>query len=219
MPVELGLELMTIVCAYLLDTEGELFDDVVNEVDGAGLRVALVNFQGAHPRGVVNRCILVALDLLTLFPFEDQELDVHLDVMTRHLLIVALGVHFPQSGPPRQTIHAMSLERSIDTRIGHFDAVIALQIPDDPDRAEVILAPEMEDLLFDLRRHLVRMIMWHGPFCRQVSFATFRVSFAPSIKTGAANPEIPTRLADITDPVGMFQNPKFTLYLALIAVH
>ena len=37
MPVELGLELMTIVGPYLLDSEGEFFDDVINKVDGAGL--------------------------------------------------------------------------------------------------------------------------------------------------------------------------------------
>ena len=149
--MELGLELRTIVGAYLLDTEGELFDDVVNGVGGAGLRVALVNFQGAHPRGVVNRCILVALDLLALFPFEDQEPDVDLDVMTRHLLIVALGVHLSQSGPPRQAAQSMALEGAIDSCVGDFDGVIALQVPDDPDRSEMIRSSKMKDLLFDLR--------------------------------------------------------------------
>jgi hypothetical protein len=74
MPMELGLELMAIIGAYLLDAEGKLLDDVVNEIDGAGLRVALVNFQGAHPRGVVNGRVLITLDLLALFSFEDQEL-------------------------------------------------------------------------------------------------------------------------------------------------
>ena len=74
MPMEFGLELMTIVCAYLLDTEGELIDDVIHKVDGAGLSVAPVNFQSAHSRGVVDCRVLVALDLLTLFPFEVRNL-------------------------------------------------------------------------------------------------------------------------------------------------
>jgi hypothetical protein len=99
------------------------FEDVVNEVDGASLRMALVNFQGAHPRGVVNRCILVTLDLLTLLSIEDQELDVHLDVMTRHLLVVAPGVHLSQAGPPRQAVQSMALEGAIDSCVGDFDGV------------------------------------------------------------------------------------------------
>lgn len=72
---------MTSGGAYLLDAEGELLDDMIDEVDGVGLRVALVNFQGAHPRSVINRRVLVTLDLLTLFFFEDQELDVHLNMV------------------------------------------------------------------------------------------------------------------------------------------
>ena len=49
--------------------------------------------------------------------FEDRELDVHLDVMVGHLLVVALCMHLSQSGPPRQAVQAMALERAIDTRI------------------------------------------------------------------------------------------------------
>ena len=150
MPVEPGLERMAIIGAYLLDAEGTLLDDVIHEIDGAGLSVALVNFQGARPRGVVDRRILVALDLLPLFSSEDQELDIHLDMMARHLLVVALGVHLSQSGPPRQAVQSMTLEGAIDSCVGDFDGVIALQVPDDPDRSEMIRSSKMKDLLFDL---------------------------------------------------------------------
>lgn len=140
MPVELGLELMAIIGAYLLDAEWKLLDDVIHEIDGAGLSVALVNFQGARPRGVVDRRILVALDLLPLFSSEDQELDIHLDVMIWHLLIVALAVHLSRVSPPRQAVQSMALEGAIDSCVGDFDGVIALQVPDNPDRPEMILA-------------------------------------------------------------------------------
>ena len=40
MPVELGLELVAAVGADALDAEGELRDDVFDEVDGIGLVVA-----------------------------------------------------------------------------------------------------------------------------------------------------------------------------------
>jgi hypothetical protein len=39
MPVELGLELVAIVCAYFADAEWELFDDMIDEVDRVGLCV------------------------------------------------------------------------------------------------------------------------------------------------------------------------------------
>ena len=115
MPVEFGLELMAIVRAYLRYTEWKLIDDVIHKVDGAGLSVAPVNFQSAHSRGVVDCRVLVALDLLSLFSLEDQELDVHLDVMARHLLVVSLGVHLSQTGPARQAVQAVALEGAIDT--------------------------------------------------------------------------------------------------------
>ena len=45
MPVELGLELVAAVGADALDAEGELRDDVFDEVDGIGLVVAAVTFR------------------------------------------------------------------------------------------------------------------------------------------------------------------------------
>lgn len=117
MPVEPGLELMAIIGAYLLDAEWKLLDDVIHEIDGAGLSVAIVNVQGAHPRGVIDRRILIAVDFLPLFSFEDQELGVHLDKMAGRLLVVALGVRLSQAGPPRQAVQAVTLEGAIDTCI------------------------------------------------------------------------------------------------------
>jgi hypothetical protein len=77
----------------------------------------LVNVQGAHPRGVIDRCVLVAPDLLPLFSSEDQAPDVHLDIRNRHLFVVAPGVHLSQAGPARQAVQAMVLEGAIDTRV------------------------------------------------------------------------------------------------------
>jgi hypothetical protein len=77
----------------------------------------------------------------------------------------------------------------------------------------------MKDLLFDLRGHLVRMIMWHRTGDKQAGITLVCKGFAPSIKARPSNPEIPTCLADITVSVGMLQTPTSTLYLSLIAVH
>jgi hypothetical protein len=63
------------------------------------------------------------------------------------------------------------------------------------------------------------MIMWHRTGDKQAGITLVCIGFAPSIKARSPDPEIPTCLAHITDLVGMLQNPKFTLYLSLIAVH
>jgi len=113
----------------------------------------------------------------------------------------------------------MLFEGAIDTRIGNFDGVIALQVPDNPDWSEMILVYEMKDLFFDFSGHLVWMIKWHRTGDEQASLTIICIRLAPSIKACSPNPEIPTCLAHITNLVGMLQNPKFALYLSLIAVH
>jgi len=83
----------------------------------------------------------------------------------------------------------------------------------------MILAPEVKDFLFDFSGHFVWMIMWDRTGDEQASLTLVCIGFASSIKARSPNPEIPTCLADITDLVGMLQNPKFALNLSLIAVH
>ena len=92
MPMELGLELVTIIRAHLSNAERELFNDVVNEVDRVCLRMFLVDLEGANSGCVVDRCVLKPTDLFAAFSFEGQDLNIHLDVMSRHLLLIALGV-------------------------------------------------------------------------------------------------------------------------------
>ena len=48
MPVELRLEFMPVISADFPDAERKFVDDVINEVDGIGLCVFLVDFKGAY---------------------------------------------------------------------------------------------------------------------------------------------------------------------------
>jgi len=45
-PVELGLKLMAVVCSDLPDPEWKCSDQVANEVDGIGLSVSFIDFEG-----------------------------------------------------------------------------------------------------------------------------------------------------------------------------
>ena len=62
MPVEECLELVDAVASDGANSEGELLHDVVDEVDGVGLRVALVDLQRTNPSRVVDRRVLISAD-------------------------------------------------------------------------------------------------------------------------------------------------------------
>jgi len=71
-----------------LDAEGELLDHVVDEVDGVGLIVPVVDLQGPDACGVVDGGVLVPLDRGAIFVFERQELDVDLDMVPWDPLLI-----------------------------------------------------------------------------------------------------------------------------------
>ena len=117
MPMEFGLELMTVVSSNLANAEWELFDDVVNEVDGVCLRVLLVDLESANSGCIVDRCILEPADIFAAFSFEGQKLNVHLDVMCWQLLLISLGVQFAHACASGQPVKAVTFENAVDPGI------------------------------------------------------------------------------------------------------
>ena len=115
MPMELGLKLVTVIGSDFADAEGELFDDVVDERDGTGLGMALIDFEGPDAGGIVDGGILVALDGLLVFILEGQKLNINLNLMPRNLFLVTLGVNLAQPGAARQPAEAIALEDAGET--------------------------------------------------------------------------------------------------------
>ena len=66
-PVEFGLELVTIIGSDFADAGGKLFDDMVDESDGTGLGVALVDFEGPDAGSIINICALISFDRFVVF--------------------------------------------------------------------------------------------------------------------------------------------------------
>jgi len=140
MPMELGLELVTIIRAHLANVGWELFDDVVNEVDhcptghrecnvprwGVCLRVFIIDLEGANSRRVVDRRVLEKADLFAALPSEGQELNIHLNMMTRNLFLVTLGLQFAHTGASGQSIETVAYENAVGSSIRDLDAAIAL---------------------------------------------------------------------------------------------
>ena len=84
--MELGLKLVAVTGSDFAVAEAELFDDVVDERDGTGLGLALVDFDGLDAGGIVDGgIILVALDGLIVFILEGQKLNINLKNFLNHL--------------------------------------------------------------------------------------------------------------------------------------
>ena len=104
MPVEFGLEFMAIVSPDFLNAERKLVDDMVDEVDGVGLGVTVVDLESPNARGVINRGVLEPPYGLPRFALEGEEFDIHLDMVARHLLVVAPGMNLPDARAARQSV-------------------------------------------------------------------------------------------------------------------
>ena len=137
--------------------KGELFDDVFDEVDGIGLVVTAVDFKSPDAGCIIDCGVLIALCHAATFAFEDQELDVDLDMMARNLFLIPLCVNGPRSGFAGKTAQAVAPQNAIDTGVRDSDVVITPHVPNDANGTEMVLLSEVEDLLDDLGRGLIRV--------------------------------------------------------------
>ena len=64
MPVEFGLKFVAVVGANFSDPEWEFSNDVVYEIDGVGLRMLVIDFEGANTCCVVDGGKLKPSDIL-----------------------------------------------------------------------------------------------------------------------------------------------------------
>ena len=161
-PVQFGLEFMSVIGANLTDAKWELRNDGIDEVNRVGLIVPVVNLECPNARGVVNRGVLVSLDGFSVFSVEFQKLDVDLYLMTRLALLVSLSMDFPDPSAPRKAAKAISLENAIDTGVGDCDAVVAVQVPHDPCWSQVIGLSKMKHLFNDCDRPVIGRVSWRG---------------------------------------------------------
>ena len=93
-PVEKGLEFMPSIGPKGLDAKGKLLQHIFDEIHGISLVMTLIYLESPYPCRIVNRGVLEAADLPAILSDESQELDVHLDMMTRYLLVIPLRMNF-----------------------------------------------------------------------------------------------------------------------------
>src|SRR6516162_5570417 len=140
---------MPAVRPHGVNPERELLDDMVDEGDRVLLRVTPVDLESPHPGGIIDRRVLVAANPLAVFAPQRQELHVDLHVMAGDLFLVPMRVHGAPPDAIREPVHPMALQGAVYRGVPDPDVVVALQVPDNPDRPEVIGPPQVEDLVDD----------------------------------------------------------------------
>ena len=108
MPVEQSLKFMSSIGTYLLNTEPECVDDMIDKVIGIFLGMSRVNLQRPNPCCIIDGRVFIAFELSTILSFEHQKLNIHLDVVTWNLFIVTFGVDLSPPRTPGQTIDTVS---------------------------------------------------------------------------------------------------------------
>jgi hypothetical protein len=137
-PMEERLELVAAIRSDRADSKRELFHDVVDAVDRIRPCVALVYLECSDSRGVIDRRVLIAPNGRSLPSRKRDELRVYLHVLARNLLLAPVRVHGASSDSVRNSGQAMLLTDSVDRCIRDFDVVIALEIPGNADRPNVV---------------------------------------------------------------------------------
>ena len=89
------------------------------------------------------------------------------------------GVQLAHSCASGQPIKTIAFEDAVDPSIRNFDAMVTRQIPNDPDRSQVIFAAQIQNFLDDLSWRLIGGIFRNRFGILQPSFAMLLICFAP----------------------------------------
>lgn len=168
---------------------------------------------------IVDGRILEPPDLLAALTDKGEELNVHLDVMPGNLLVVALGVDFAHARSARQPANAIAAQNARYASVGYCDAVITRQVPDGPDRPDVIFATQVKDFVDDLGQRLVGRVLRNGLGVDQPGFAALVVSGLPAVEACTSHAKVSAGLGHMASLLGMAQHLELTLNVAVFLGH
>ena len=208
MPMELGLELVAIIGSHFFDAKRELGDDIVDEGDGIGLVVALIDFEGPDTRCIINSCVLITFDRFVIFVFECQELHIDLDLMAGNLFLIPDGVNFAQPRAAWQLAYPITREDTINTCARDLDVMVAGQIPNDANRPEMVSLAQMQNLLDNFWWCSVDWVLGNWLLVDQSSFTGVFIQSFPTVKASPCNAEVPAGPGNVAIVVSMFENAQ-----------
>ena len=219
MPVELGLKLVAIIGSHFFDAERELGDDIVDEGDGIGLIVALIDFESPDAGCIVNGGVLITLDRFVIFVREGQELNIDLDLVAGDLFLIPDGVNFAQPRSAWQLAYPIAFEDTINTCAIYLDVMVAGEIPDDANRPEMVSLAQMHNLLDNFWRCSVDRVLGNRLLVDQSSFTGVFIQSFPTVKANPCNAEVSAGFNSTAKLFCMVENAQFALNIAFVLVH
>jgi hypothetical protein len=182
MPMKEGLELMTSIRADCVDAKGELVDDIVDELDRVVLIVTVVDLERPDSSCVIDGSVLKATHSMPSWSLETHNLHVCLNMMTRDLLGVSVGVDSSSPHMARKPTDPVPCQSSVYARIRGRDAMVTCQIPDNPLRTKTTRFPQLKDLLNSLGGKRPRMMIGDWLLRNKSRRAMFPEGFPPNIE-------------------------------------
>ena len=83
----------------------------------------------------------------------------------------------------------VSATDSVDGCAGGFDLVVALEVPDDANRSDVVRTVEVKDPIRDLSSSLIWVVMGNGAAADQSLAPEFSVSISPDVEGRSGIPQ------------------------------
>ena len=102
--------------------------------------------------------------------------------MAGNLLVVTFRMDRTATYVARQPIDSMAPENPVHSSVGDPDGMVAIQVPHDPNRAQMIVAAQMQDFLYHFRWCLVRNLMREGLLLNQTRIALGLIGSSPQLE-------------------------------------
>ena len=125
---------------------------------------------------------MISLDFLTRFIFEYQELNIHLDVVAWHLFVVAFRMDLSTPQLAGQSTDTVPFEDSVNGGIRDAHLMVARHVPHDPYWSEMIFPPQMQYLLDNLIRGLIRMRFGYRLLAPEPFLTVFQIHVTPTVE-------------------------------------
>jgi hypothetical protein len=173
-------------------------DHFLDEPHGRALIAGVVDLENADPGAVIDRCELIQAPARARNPLE--ELHVQLQPVPRLRLLVTLPACAvrPVLLIGREPRHAVPRQDAVHRGHRDRDLVEARQVRRDATCAEVVVLPQVEDLVDHLSRRRARRAMRRPRTIAQADVPVLDAPPFPFVERLARNPEPPAHAGDVS---------------------
>lgn len=133
--------------------------------------------------------------------------------------MIAFCVNSTHARPTRKPVHPVAAQDARYRCVRHPNVVVALQIPNNPHRPEVVFAAKTKLVLPKRGRCPVGMTFGDGRCVYKPCLTALSIGVTPTAKARSTDPEMAARPGNVADLFGRSKYSQFALNFALILGH